>query len=244
MATVAVYNIKGGVGKTTIAVNLAWAAATRSARRTLLWDLDAQGAASFLLGHNGCGPGRAVSLFTGAAKPESLITATVYARLNLLPADVSLATLDRELHDIGKKKLLAKMVADLGKTYDFIIFDCPPGLGDLAEQLVRAADLVIVPVVPSELSRRTLASVEAFVNAKEARTVPLLPVHAMVDRRRRLHRDAVANSDWPGVPMASAVEQMAERRAPIGLFAARTSAGQAFDLLWQQVAKRLAQVAR
>ncbi len=243
MAAVAVYNIKGGVGKTTIAVNLAWSAATRSARRTLLWDLDAQGAASFLLGHDGAGAegaGRAVSLFTGDAKPKLLIVPTAYPRLDLLPADPSLATLERELHDLGKKKLLAKLVGDLAKNYDLIVLDCPPGLGDLAEQLVRAADLVVVPVVPSELSRRTLASVESFVNAKEARAVPLLPVHAMVDRRRRLHRDAVTGSDWPAVPMASAVEQMAERRAPIGTFAARTAAGQAFEQLWQRVAKTLA----
>lgn len=240
MATVAVYNIKGGVGKTSIAVNLAWSAATRSARRTLLWDLDAQGAASFLLGHDGGSRSkRAADIFAGEAKPKALIESTAYPRLDLLPADASLATLDRLLHDLGKKRRLAKLVEDLSRDYDLIVLDCPPGLGDLAEQLVRAADLVIVPVVPSELSRRTLVAVEDFVNAREARTVPLLPVHAMVDRRRKLHRDYVTDSDWPAVPMASAVEQMAERRAPIGTFAARAAAGQAFDALWQRVAKSI-----
>lgn len=238
MATVAVYNIKGGVGKTSIAVNLAWSAATQSARRTLLWDLDAQGAASFLLGHDGGSRSkRAADIFVGEAKPKALIEPTAYPRLDLLPADASLATLDRLLHDLGKKKRLAKLVEDLGREYDLIVLDCPPGLGDLAEQLVRAADLVIVPVVPSELSRRTLVAVEDFVNARESRTVPLLPVHAMVDRRRKLHRDSVEGSDWPNIPMASAVEQMAERRTPIGTFAVRTAAGQAFDTLWQRVSR-------
>ncbi len=240
MATVAVYNIKGGVGKTSIAVNLAWSAAAGSARRTLLWDLDAQGAASFLLGHDGGNRSKsAADIFSGDGKPKALVQATAYANLDLLPADASLATLDRLLHDLGKKKRLAKLVEDLGRDYDLIVLDCPPGLGDLAEQLVRAADLVVVPVVPSELSRRTLVAVEDFVNAREARAVPLLPVHAMVDRRRNLHRDAVEGSDWPAVPMASAVEQMAERRAPIGTFAGRTAAGQAFDALWQRVAKSI-----
>lgn len=238
MATVAVYNIKGGVGKTSIAVNMAWSAATRSARRTLLWDLDAQGAASFLLGHDGGNRAKsAADIFAGEAKAKTLIEPTAYHNLDLLPADASLATLDRLLHDLGKKKRLAKLVEDLGRDYDLIVLDCPPGLGDLGEQLVRAADLVVVPVVPSELSRRTLVAVEDFVNAREARTVPLLPVHAMVDRRRKLHRDAVEGRDWPSVPMASAVEQMAERRAPIGTFAGRTAAGQAFDALWQRVAR-------
>lgn len=238
MATVAVYNIKGGVGKTSIAVNLAWSASQRSARRVLLWDLDAQGASTFLLGHDpGAGAAhRAADLFTGDAKPRALVRQTAYPRLDLLPADPSLATLDRVLHELGKKKRLAKLVEELGKHYDLILLDCPPGLGDLAEQLVRAADLVLVPVVPSELSRRTLAAVEDFVNAKQARSVPLMPVHSMVDRRRKLHREAVESGDWPGVPMASAVEQMAERRAPIGAFSARSAAGGAYDALWQRVA--------
>lgn len=241
MATVAVYNVKGGVGKTSIAVNLAWSASQRSARRTLLWDLDAQGASSFLLGAElrARSGATAADLFSGEAKAKALIVPTAHDRLSLLPADTSLATLDRLLHDLGKKKRLAKLVEELGRDYDLIILDCPPGLGDLAEQLVRAADLVVVPVVPSELSRRTLVAVEDFVNAKESRRVPLLPVHAMVDRRRTLHRDAVADSDWPVIPMASAVEQMAERRAPIGTFAGRTTAGQAFDALWQKVAASL-----
>lgn len=238
MATVAVYNIKGGVGKTSIAANLAWSASQRSARRVLLWDLDAQGAASFLLGHDAHmgAAQRAADLFTGDGKPKGLVRKTAYPRLDLLPADPSLATLDRVLHDLGKKKRLARLVEELEKSYDLILLDCPPGLGDLAEQLVRAADLVLVPVVPSELSRRTLAAVEAFVNSKLSRAVPLMPVHSMVDRRRRLHRDAVEASDWPGVPMASAAEQMAERRAPIGVFAGRSAAGKAYDALWQRVA--------
>lgn len=238
MATIAVYNLKGGVGKTTVAVNLAWLAAARSARRTLLWDLDAQGAATFLLGGDAPTAHDAASLFTGSTKPKALIRSTGRERLDILPADASLATLDRELHDLGKRKLLAKMVEDLGRTYDVVILDCPPGLGEVAEQVVRAADLVVVPVVPSELSRRTLASVEDFVNAKQSRNVPLMPVHAMVDRRRTLHRSALAASpDWPVLPMASAVEAMADRRDAIGGFAPRSAAGQAFEELWKQVSR-------
>ena len=241
MATIAVYNLKGGVGKTTVAVNLAWLAAARSARRTLLWDLDAQGAATYLLGGDAPATQDAASLFTGDAKPKAIIRSTGRDRLDILPADASLATLDRELHDLGKKKLLAKMVSDLNKSYDVVILDCPPGLGEVAEQVVRAADLVVVPVVPSELSRRTLASVEDFVNAKQSRAVPLFPVHAMVDRRRTLHRDAlIAAPDWPVLPMASVVEAMADRRDAIGGFAPRSPAAQAFEALWRSVSRATA----
>lgn len=241
MATIAVYNLKGGVGKTTVAVNLAWLAAARSKRRTLLWDLDAQAAATYLLGGDTPSAQDAAGLFTRDAKPKALIRATGRPRLDLLPADASLATLDRELHALGKRKLLAKMVDDLARSYDVVILDCPPGLGEVAEQVVRAADLVVVPVVPSELSRRTLASVEAFVNAKQSRAVPLLPVHSMVDRRRTLHRAALtAAPDWPVLPMASVVDAMADRRDAIGGFAPRSAAAQAFEDLWRTVSKAVA----
>lgn len=240
MATLAVYNVKGGVGKTTVAVNLAWLAASRSRRRTLLWDLDPQGAATFLLGAEPPARADAARLFTGDEKPQALVRATATDRLSLLPADASLATLDRLLHDLGKKKRLAKLVEELERSFDLIILDCPPGLSDLSEQIVRAADLVVVPVVPSDLSRRTLAAVEAFVQAKQGRAVPLMPVHAMVDRRRKLHRDALAGEpEWPVLPMASAVEAMADKRQPLGAFGGRSSAAQAFEALWRAVARRL-----
>jgi hypothetical protein len=72
--------------------------------------------------------------------------------------------------------------------------------------------------------------------------VRVLPVHVMVDRRRRLHGEAVAaHPDWPVIPMASVVETMAARRAPVGSFAGKSAAGQAFALLWQLIEKRLAQ---
>jgi chromosome partitioning protein len=237
MATIAVYNGKGGVGKTSTAVNLAWAAAHASARRTLLWDLDAQGAAGFLLGNDGGAPrGSIEGLFDGTVKPKDLIQSTPFDRIDLLPADPAMASLDRHLHELDRKKQLAKMVEDLSKRYDIILLDCPPGIGELAEQIVRAADIVVVPVVPGALSRRTLASVDAFVNAKNARAVPLLPVHAMVDRRKKLHRDAVAADGWPTLPQASVVEQMAERRAPVGKFAPRTAAAEAYASLWRKIA--------
>ena len=63
MRSIAVYSLKGGVGKTTLAVNLAWTAAVRSARRTLIWDLDAQSAASFLLGAASPGKTEAQAVF-------------------------------------------------------------------------------------------------------------------------------------------------------------------------------------
>ena len=112
MATIAVYSVKGGVGKTTMAANLAWFSATVSCRKTLLWDLDAAGGAGFLYGLDPKKQARAGSLFAKDAAAAELIQHTAYDRLDLLPADESLRELDTVLARLGKKKRLAKLAAD------------------------------------------------------------------------------------------------------------------------------------
>lgn len=240
MAVIAVYSLKGGVGKTTLAVNLAWSSATQSARRTLLWDLDPQSAASFLLGHEGKAKGAAEAVFAKDIAPEKLIAPTPVDRLDLLAADTSLRGLDRLFFSMGKRKRLSKLIEGLGKAYDRVILDCPPGLTETSEQVMRAADLILVPVIPSPLSRRAFDEVVRHLDREHKGHGPILPVFSMVDRRRTLHRLALeADTDWPQIPMASAVEQMAVRRAPVGAFAARSPAGEAFSSLWRGVEKKL-----
>jgi chromosome partitioning protein len=238
VATIAVYSLKGGVGKTTTAVNLAWCAATLSARRTLLWDLDPQAAATFMLGGSR-GKAVAQSVFTRDVEPGKLAHATEVERLDLIGADASLRGLDLLFHELDKKKRLAKLLGQLDKAYDRMILDCPPGLTETSEQVMRAADLIVVPVIPSPLSERAFAEVEAHLGGKAK--VPLMPVHSMVDRRRKLHAEALArNPAWPVLPMASVVESMAVRRAPLGSFAPHSAGGKAFADLWQAIERRLA----
>lgn len=240
--TIAVYSLKGGVGKTTLAVNLAWAAATLSSRRTLLWDLDGQAAATYILGHDGEGK-KAQAAIRKDMDPAKLVAPTAMDRLALLPADASLHGLDVEFHQLDKKKRLAKIAGELARDYDRILIDCPPGLNDTSDQILRAADLVIVPVIPSPLAQRALEAIEEHMGGKKALRVPVLPVFSMVDRRRGLHRAALAGAaDWPAIPMASAYERMTEARAPIGAVAGRKSAPvAAIASLWQMVERRLAE---
>ena len=241
MATIAVYSLKGGVGKTTLAVNLAWSAATLSSRRTLLWDLDPQAASTWLLGGDGSAKDAAQAVFARDVSPEKLIAPTAIPNLDLLRADTSLRGLDQFFFELGKRKRLARLLGDLDKTYDRIVLDCPPGLTETSEQVMRAADVILVPVIPSPLSRRALDEVVAYLAREHGKHAPVLPVYSMVDRRRLLHREAVDRDDtWPVIPMASAIEQMAVRRAPVGTFAASSPAGEAFAALWTGVERKLA----
>lgn len=242
MASIAIYSVKGGVGKTTFAVNLAWCAASISRRKTLLWDLDASNGSGFLLGVDPKKKRSAESVFSADRLPSKLIQTTDYPNLSLLPADESIRTLDRQFDRLGKKRRLAKIVGGLGKDYDRIVFDCPPVLNEISAQVIRAADLVIVPLPPSPLSARAFDLVVEEVRGSGKSHPPILPVLSMVDMRRTLHREArEANPKWPVVPLASAIEQCAVERKPVGAFAPRSLAARGFAQLWTAIERKLAE---
>jgi len=253
---IAVHSMKGGVGKSSLAVNLAHAAAAGGAR-VLLWDLDAQGAAAFLLGeqpHAGkkagakrgakgsgakgdwAGQTGARGIFSKDVEAAALITPTHYDGLDLIAGDLTLRALDAALEG-DKPKRLRKLLGDLQANYDYILLDCPPGLGALSDQIFRAADLVVVPLVPAPLSLRTLAQVEGHLRAEHGGKGPtLLPVFSMVDGRKTLHRTMVAaHVAWPGIPQASVVEQMAVRQMPLAAFAPNSNAARCFAIVWARV---------
>jgi cellulose biosynthesis protein BcsQ len=241
MASIAVYSVKGGVGKTTLAVNLAWCASAISRRKTLLWDLDAANGSGFLLGVDPKKKRSADSMFADGSDPAKLIQTTKYAGLALLPADESIRDLDRQLGRLGKKRRLAKLAEGLGKEYDRIIFDCPPVLNELSAQVIRAADLIIVPLPPSPLSARAFEVVVEEVRGSGKGHPPILPVLSMIDLRRTLHREArEANPKWPAIPLASAVEQCAVTRKPVGAIAPRSPAARAVAQLWTAIERKLA----
>jgi chromosome partitioning protein len=246
MPVVAIYSIKGGVGKTTLAANLAYYSASISCRRTLLWDLDASGGAGFLLGVDAMPGGkaakrRAESIFSREQDPGKLIRRTAYPMLDLLPADESIRALDSQFASIGKRKRLAKLTGNLAKDYERIIFDCPPVLNEISAQVMRAADLIIVPLPPSPLSARAFEMVAEEVTASGKPHPPILPVLSMLDMRRNLHRAArEANPNWPAIPLASAIEQCAVRQQPIGVFAPRSPAARGLQQLWTAIERKLA----
>ena len=132
------------------------------------------------------------------------------------------------------------MLERLEGRFDRTILDCPPGLTETSEQVLRAADIVLVPVIPSPLARRSFDEMVAHIAQYHGAKVSILPVFSMVDRRRALHRAALEeHPDWPTIPMASAVEQMGIRQASIGTFAPSSPAAQAFAFLWRAVERKL-----
>lgn len=243
MATVAIYNLKGGVGKTTVAVNFAWAAATLGGRRTLLWDLDGQAAASWILAASdrpAAAGADARAVIERAIPPHALILPTATAGLDLLPADGSLHGLDQLFGGIAHRRRLQDLIDTLAADYDCIVLDCPPGLGATGAQIMRAASLIVLPMNPAPLSRRALDEVQAHFAASGDTPPPIVPVLTMVDMRRAGHRAAVESGPgYPVIPMASVIETMADRHAAVGDFAPRSVAAQAFGTLWYAVAPHL-----
>jgi len=238
---VATYSIKGGVGKTSAAINIGSLAA-RAGLRTLLWDLDPQGAASFLLRVKPRVKGGARKLVRGRRDPVESLKGTDVDGLDLLPADFSYRHLDVVL-DREKKpeKGVGRVLRRLEDEYDLAIVDCAPSISLVSESVFAAADVLLVPLVPSTLSVRTLDQLTAFLDGR--RPAPrVLAFLSMVDRRKRLHRDLAETlpDAFPGmakvaVPSATAVELMGLDRAAVVDTRPRDRAAVAYAALWDEL---------
>jgi chromosome partitioning protein len=246
MEIIAVSNIKGGVGKTTTAVNLAYLAAA-SGRSTVLWDLDPQGAATYTLRGASNERASARKLVSGKRELPELVAPTDYAGLDLLPADFSYREFD--VHMSERKhptERLLRMSRSLNEDYDCLLLDCPPGMSLLSENVLRAADAVIVPTLPTPLSLRMLEQLFDLVAQAGWSDLRLLPFFSMVDRRKSLHEEIIAatRQKFPmmlatEVPYWSEIERMAVRRAPIPAYAPRSPAALVYSDLWREIAGRL-----
>lgn len=246
MSTVlASYNIKGGVGKTSAAVNLAYLAAQDGAR-TLVWDLDPQGASTYLFRVKAKVKGGGDKLVRGRSEVDALIKGTDFERLDLLPADFSYRHMDLAL-DAAKKptRRLARVLAPLADEYDYVFLDCPPSISLVSESVFDAADALLVPLIPATLSSRTLAQLRKVVATGDGGP-RLLAFFSMVDARKRLHREvmeSIAVDDdvlQTAIPTASDIERMGPHRTVVEAYAPNGRAARAYRALWQEVRDRLA----
>ncbi len=243
MKVVAVYSTKGGAGKTSAALNLAWEASKSG--RVLLWDLDAQGASTYLTGVKPKLKGGVAKLLTGSngisevARKADLPSVDGHHPIDVVPADDSYRELELMLDAAkGSRRRLQKVLKDAAGNYDTVILDCPPGASLVADNAVRSADVIVTPVPPAALSLRSLEQVRELV-ADSAKPAPILAFLSMVDRRKLTHRRAA--EELPAehseivdvvVPASVVVERMGDERAPVATFAPRHHVTQAYAQLW------------
>lgn len=242
MGIVAVYSAKGGVGKTTIAVDLAWRMA-RAGLSTVLWDLDPQGGSAFLLGEDQPVLPRAASLFQREGSPRRQVRPTRWDNLSLLQADDSLRALPLQLARLGRRNRLASLGRELLNDHQRLVLDCPPHQNEVSDQIITAADLIVLPLPPSPLAARALDLLVRDIARIDRRHAPILPLISMYDARRKAHREVRegAMARFPVIPQSSQIEQGAFRREPVGVFAGGSAAGQALAAVWRSVEDKLAE---
>lgn len=246
MSVVAVFNIKGGVGKTATAVSLAYLSA-REGHPTLIWDLDPQGATSFTLRTRTRVKGGGRRVIEGRVVIDELIRGSDFEHLDVVPADLSNRKMDGALGatEDPEAAFLAALHPAV-EEYDHVILDCAPTLSGLSECIFSVADVLVCPTIPTPLSLRTLAQLMKHLKKRSGRRPRVLPFFSMVDRRKALHRQTC---DWAfeqelgflttTIPYASEVEQMSSKRAPLSAYAPRSKPARAYEALWHEILTRL-----
>lgn len=241
MKVLALYSIKGGVGKTAGAVNLAFNAA-QAGYRTLVWDLDPQGASSYYFRIKPKIKGGGKNLMAGKQELDALIKGTDFDNLDLIPADFSFRNIDLLLDDKkNPTKQLKKRLKPLADSYDFVFLDCPPNISLLSEAVFEAADFLLSPTIPTTLSLRTLEQLKEFIEGNTA-NAKLIPFFSMVDNRKKMHKDTMHQviSDYPAIlktviPYASDIERMGVERKPLATYSSKSRSTEAYAELWREI---------
>ncbi|RJQ56085.1 MAG: ParA family protein [Nitrospiraceae bacterium] len=185
---VSVVNLKGGVGKTTTAVNIAacWA---EMGKKVLLVDMDPQGSASISLGVMNEGNELLEALQKTAGLP---VVATELAGLDLVPSGMALATAGMWHADSRGNDILAQCLEQTPGEWDFIIIDCPPSLGFHTMNSLMTCRYVIIPVETSFLGLNGLKQMVSALESFKALN-PEIEIEAVIPcrahRRRRIHWD-------------------------------------------------------
>ena len=239
MTTIALYNLKGGVGKTASCVNLAYLAAA-DGHKTLLWDVDQQGSASFyykIKKHN-----TVKNIFEKNTAIENSIQQTSFEMLDVLAADNSSTGLDALNDEMqnGKNKI-KQTLKQLNKEYEFVFLDCPPGFTALSKNIIDAVDIVLMPVIPTTLSVRTYNMVKQYMKENDLDLQKLICFFTMADMRKTLHNEVIETlvkdkkffSSY--IPYLSDVEKMGINQAPIMEYANSSYAAKCYRDLWAEI---------
>ena len=243
MVTLALYNLKGGVGKTAAAINLAYLAA-KGGYKTLIWDMDPQGSSSFYLGAKASSKNESQKLLNSQMDLLDAVQTSTYENLDIIPADLSARNADVLLSEMkASKRKISSLLSTLKKDYDVVILDCPPGISILHDAIFSGVDWILMPNIPTTLSIRSYETVAAYFKENDFETAKIQCFFSMVDHRKNLHHE-VMNTFYKDkyflksyIPYLSDVEKMGVNEAPLETFAASSYAAQCYRDLWKEIKK-------
>lgn len=243
MKIIAVFNIKGGVGKTATTVNLAYAASLDKSK-VLLADMDPQGASSFYYGIEREKLGK--KIISGDKPISEIIQPTAFENIDLLPAQQDFRKMDAWLNELKQGKWLRNILSPVKKLYDYVILDCPPNITLYSENILRNADVILVPVVPTVLSVRTYKQLIQFCDQEKIDRTRLYPFFSMYESRKWLHNELIERFTRTYketidvvIPYNSRVERMGVYMQPFLHRYPDSEISYLYKQLWKFVKRRL-----
>ncbi len=242
MTVLALYNLKGGVGKTAAAINLAYLSAA-DGLKTLIWDLDPQGSSSFYLNVKTVNKNETKKLFSNEVEIPDVIQGSIFENLWIIPSDISARHLDVLLTELKHSKRKLRSLLNNLKEYDVVILDCPPGISLLHENIFNAVNWVLMPNIPTTLSVNAFETVMEYFKNNELDKSKVKCFFSMVDHRKNLHheimqqfyKDKLFLKSY--IPYLSDVEKMGINQQPIFEYANSSYAAKCFRDLWSEVKK-------
>lgn len=245
---IAIANQKGGVGKTTTAINLS-ACLAEAGKKVLMLDCDPQGNATSGLGVNkNTAELTSYDILIGEATAEEAIIHTEYDRLDIIASNVNLSGAEIELIGIEQKEyILKKQIDKIKENYDFIIIDCPPSLNMLTVNAMTTADTVLVPIQCEYYALEGLSQLIHTINLVNQRLNPKLKmegvVFTMYDARTNLSLQVVENVKSnlrqtiykTIIPRNVRLAEAPSHGMPINVYDSRSAGAESYRLLAEEV---------